>query len=263
MNYKIEITDKPGIFDAAGHSVERDVLDLGIDTVKEVRFAQVYTLCGTLNFQQAQSIAEDLLVDRIAQDYTIVSPESTELPLHPSPLTLQPFVIEVAYNPGVMDPSEQSILKGIADLGIDGVESVRAAKKYLIKGKLSPAQLKTISEKLLYNKLIQHIVSGSESETRSPEQSGYEFSPVTVDLLSAPDKKLQKISSDGQLFLNLAEMRQIKNNFKKLKRNPTDCELETIAQTWSEHCWHKTFRGKIDYKETVSRGQKAVGAKKI
>ncbi len=62
---------------------------------------------------------------------------------------------------------------------------------------------------------------------------------------------MQKISKDGQLFLNLAEMCEIKKYFKELKRNPTDCELETIAQTWSEHCWHKTFRGKIKYTEKI------------
>ncbi|MDP2905232.1 MAG: phosphoribosylformylglycinamidine synthase subunit PurL [Candidatus Omnitrophota bacterium] len=261
MHYKIEIKDKPGIFDAAGHSVERDVLDLGIDTVKEVRFAQIYTLSGTLNFQQAQHIADDLLVDNIAQGYSIETPEGADSTLEPAVLGPEQSVIEVAYNPGVMDPSEQSILKGIADLGIDAVESVRAAKKYLITGKLTPAQLKTISEKLLYNKLIQHIVDLTDDErpldfargkrTTNDQCAGYQFHLVTVDLLSASDKQLHKISSDGQLFLNLAEMRQIKNHFKKLKRNPTDCELETIAQTWSEHCWHKTFRGKIDYKEVV------------
>jgi len=59
-----------------------------------------------------------------------------------------------------------------------------------------------------------------------------------------------EISKKGQLFLNLNEMRQIRGYFRKLKRNPTDCELETIAQTWSEHCYHKTFRGNITYKES-------------
>ncbi|MDP2940037.1 MAG: phosphoribosylformylglycinamidine synthase subunit PurL [Candidatus Omnitrophota bacterium] len=70
-------------------------------------------------------------------------------------------------------------------------------------------------------------------------------------MLSAKDKKLLEISNNGQLFLNLKEMQAIKNYFKGLKRNPTDCELETLAQTWSEHCGHKTFRGKISYREEI------------
>jgi phosphoribosylformylglycinamidine synthase II len=44
-------------------------------------------------------------------------------------------------------------------------------------------------------------------------------------------------------------MRTIRDYFRKLKRDPTDCELETIAQTWSEHCKHKTFRGRIEYRD--------------
>ena len=69
---------------------------------------------------------------------------------------------------------------------------------------------------------------------------------------SASDVRLEELSSRGQLFLNLAEMRQIKKHFQGLKRDPTDCELETIAQTWSEHCGHKTFRGKIKYTEEIA-----------
>ena len=58
------------------------------------------------------------------------------------------------------------------------------------------------------------------------------------------DEKLLNLSKD-KLFLNLEEMKLIQNYFAKIKRNPTDLELETIAQTWSEHCAHKTFKAKI------------------
>jgi len=40
-------------------------------------------------------------------------------------------------------------------------------------------------------------------------------------------------------------MKTIQAYFKTKNRNPTDVELQTIAQTWSEHCFHKTFKGKI------------------
>ena len=71
----------------------------------------------------------------------------------------------------------------------------------------------------------------------------------TVPLLDASDADLERISRDGTLSLNLAEMRAIKAHFAEQQRDPTDVELETIAQTWSEHCVHKTFRGLIDYTE--------------
>ncbi|MEI6631623.1 MAG: phosphoribosylformylglycinamidine synthase subunit PurL [bacterium] len=250
MVYRIEIKDKPAQFDAIGEGIKKDILDLGINNVKEVGFIQVYNIEGELSGLEARRICSDLLTDKISQDYFINSG-----PSQLSPKQSQ-FIIEVAYNPGVMDPVEDSILKGIKDLGIGSVSSVRTAKKYLIKGRLSPAQLKTVSEKLLYNKLIQHIVKSKGQVQAQPCGWGYSFNLITVDLLGAADKELLKISRGGQLFLNLQEMRQIKSYFKKLRRNPTDCELETIAQTWSEHCGHKTFRGRIRYTEKIKNKKK-------
>ena len=56
------------------------------------------------------------------------------------------------------------------------------------------------------------------------------------------------LSRKGQLALSLAEMKTIKRHFAELGRDPTDCELETLAQTWSEHCSHKTLRGRISFR---------------
>ena len=255
MQYKIEVVDKPGIFDAVGQGVKKDILDLGINSVKEVKFIQVYILQGNLAEGQVISICEDLLTDKIAQEYRILSAQRASglvsgSQSHRAMSVSAQHIIEVAYNPGVMDPVEASVLKGVQDLGILGLDSVKTAKKYIISGKLSPGQLKTISEKLLYNKLIQHIVDPSTSEGDIKHLPGYRFNLIRVDLLKATDAKLLEISKKGQLFLNLNEMRQIRDYFRKQKRNPVDCELETIAQTWSEHCYHKTFRGNITYKES-------------
>ncbi len=75
-----------------------------------------------------------------------------------------------------------------------------------------------------------------------------------IDLVQASDKELSEISIDLALGLNLKEMKIIQKYFQKQKRNPAYLEMETIAQTWSEHCCHKTFTGtiKIDNKEIKS-----------
>jgi len=70
-----------------------------------------------------------------------------------------------------------------------------------------------------------------------------------IRLLNATSKELIKLSRERQLALSLSEMLAVKKYFSKLKRNPTIAELETIAQTWSEHCCHKTFKSAIDYTE--------------
>lgn len=70
-----------------------------------------------------------------------------------------------------------------------------------------------------------------------------------IEILNADDAELMRISREGTLSLNLNEMHAIQRHFDGLGRNPTDVEIETIAQTWSEHCVHKTFKSIIDYAE--------------
>jgi phosphoribosylformylglycinamidine synthase II len=71
------------------------------------------------------------------------------------------------------------------------------------------------------------------------------FELVEIDLKDADDKQLIQISRELGIALNLTEMKLIQNYFSRKKRNPTDVELQTIGQTWSEHCYHKTFKGDI------------------
>ena len=70
-----------------------------------------------------------------------------------------------------------------------------------------------------------------------------------INILNADDAELMRISREGTLSLNLNEMKAIQTHFGALGRNPTDVEIETIAQTWSEHCVHKTFKSIIRYSE--------------
>src|SRR5476649_770457 len=70
-----------------------------------------------------------------------------------------------------------------------------------------------------------------------------------VRLIDIGDTQLLEISRMGLLSLNLPEMEAIQAYFIRQGRNPTDVELETIAQTWSEHCKHKTFSAVIEYEE--------------
>ena len=77
------------------------------------------------------------------------------------------------------------------------------------------------------------------------------FDLYEVNLLDTDEEQLLKISEELGLALNLQEMKAIKNYFVRKGRNPTDVELQTLGQTWSEHCFHKTFKGII----TTSEGE--------
>ena len=73
------------------------------------------------------------------------------------------------------------------------------------------------------------------------------FPLFEIDILNADDTQLLEVSHELGLGLSLEEMKNVRAYFGKKRRNPTDVELQTIGQTWSEHCFHKTFKGKIKF----------------
>ncbi|MDO8568423.1 MAG: phosphoribosylformylglycinamidine synthase subunit PurL, partial [Dehalococcoidales bacterium] len=212
-----------------------------------------YWLDGELASEGLELICRNLLADLVTQDYRYSTPSTDrgsvkgQIPFTSSPFPsssqgegdtegkVNPHTIEVAYNAGVTGPVEDSVLKAIRDLGLM-VRAVKTAKKYLIQGQMDGAQLDIISRRLLVNPIIQHVIEGEHFAF--PENPQYEF-------------KLQKIAigtaDRGQFGFSEDEFRAVAGYFASQKRDPTDIELETLAQTWSEHCVHKTFRGKIKF----------------
>ncbi len=65
---------------------------------------------------------------------------------------------------------------------------------------------------------------------------------IEVRIRDAKDEELKRISDDMGLSLNLEEMKRIKRYFVAKKREPTDVELQSIAQAWSEHCCYKSSK---------------------
>ncbi|MFH1996056.1 MAG: phosphoribosylformylglycinamidine synthase subunit PurL [Candidatus Omnitrophota bacterium] len=243
MIWRVEVTEKEGFLDAVSIGIKRDVEDLGFkNRIKDVKTVHVYLIDGDLTEKQITRICEHLLIDRVTQTYSCSGPVY-------GAGENEYQTVEVSFNPGVMDPVEDSVKKGIRDLGLPAVRNVRTGRKYLFKGKLSRREIIAISEKLLFNKLIQHRVKKPSSEIIEPP--AYIFSLEHINILAASGRQLKKISKDRHIFLSLEEMRTIQKYFRRLRRNPTDCELETIAQTWSEHCSHKTLRGRVLYNGKV------------
>jgi len=153
MEYRrIEVRDRKGIYDSVAESLKKDIRDLGIKTVRDVEYIQVYTLGGSLNADKMRKVAEEILTDKVSQEY------NSSGGFNPKKGS-RAHVVEIAYNPGVMDPVEESTMKAIRDLGIKGVTSVSTSKKYIFSGKLAKKQAGTITEKLLYNRMIQHVVT--------------------------------------------------------------------------------------------------------
>jgi phosphoribosylformylglycinamidine synthase II len=234
--FRIEVSVKVGFPDPEGDKLEKDIRDIGITAVKQARVSDVYLLEGELNEAEVEKIGQELLADPVVEDFSWGEGPLSRIE------GVDTHVIEVAYNPGVTDPVVGSVSKAIRDLGIDTITSVKTARKYSFRGRLSKESLQSICDKLLVNSLIQHVVT--KREAVALPSTTYKFILTTVDLLSLDDDGLMALSKN-RLWLNLNEMRRIRDYFSKLGRNPTDVELETLAQTWSEHCIHKTFKSRI------------------
>lgn len=239
MITKIEIGTRPEFVDVLSEGILKDIHDLGFSQVNRVVANHIYYLFGEIANDRIVHICETLLADPITRFYRI-NPPKVDYGEHE-------WVVEITYNPGVMDPVEESARKGIRDLGILSVEKVKTAIRYhiSISEQFTEQNKTTIIEKILLNKIIQHVVQPDEEIFA--DTVPYRFRRIEVDLLGAGDAELLEISRQGQLYLNLKEMQTIQAYFRKIGRRPTDVELETLAQTWSEHCGHKTFRGRVQY----------------
>jgi len=97
------------------------------------------------------------------------------------------------------------------------------------------------------------------------------FELTETNVLEANEKQLLQVSRELGIGLDLKEMRSVQEYFKNKGRNPTDVELQTIGQTWSEHCYHKTFKGNVVspngelivasmFKEYISKATKELNA---
>ncbi len=248
MLWEVDIYPAPGQPDLIAQQVTADSADLGLGAAVEVRSARGYLIQGPLDESQLQRIADELLADRVVER-TIIGRVGSEV-LSRSPEGRW-HLVHVLPKPGVMDPVAQSAVAAIGDFGIE-VEAVRTLRKYWITG-LDADRLPLLCSKILANDAIEQVVTGPLTFERLEVGSPYVFQRVEVPIRPMDDNQLETLSREGQLYLSLTEMRAIRDYFRQLGRDPTDVELETLAQTWSEHCSHKTLAGPVDYEDESGR----------
>ncbi|HKL25365.1 MAG TPA: AIR synthase-related protein, partial [Desulfuromonadales bacterium] len=185
-------------------------------------------------------------------------------------------LIEVDFRPGVTDNVGRTAgeaLEYLTGRPLAGDEGVYTSVQYLLQGDVSVEDAEHITRDLLANALIQSwtIVTADQFDREQglpvnvPKVIAAAAPEIKTLDLEVPDEQLLEISRQGMLALNLEEMRAIRDHFREpavqsvrrqmgLTAQPTDAELEALAQTWSEHCKHKIFAAKIEYED--DRGQR-------
>ncbi|MDQ1281376.1 MAG: phosphoribosylformylglycinamidine synthase subunit PurSL [Thermoproteota archaeon] len=258
MYHRVIVELKSGLVDAVGAGKRRDIeafLGLKVD---EVRIRRVYTIDAKLNMEELDRVRRELLVDPVVEEGD-------------APLPRFVWLIEVGFRPGVTDNVGRTAKTAIEDLlnrQLREEERIYTSTQYLLSGGyLEFKDCERIARELLANELLERwiIVNYEEVKRKGvdvppPIIKGSQETVVKEYNLDVRDEELIKISSEGVLALDLNEMKAIKDYFKRtsvvterkkmsLGANPTDVELETLAQTWSEHCKHKIFHALIHYRD--------------
>jgi phosphoribosylformylglycinamidine synthase len=241
--WEIDIYPAPGQPDVAGRALVSEAADLGLGRVS-ARSARGFLVQGELDDKQIQRLARELFADTAVEQPVVARVGDAALA---TPPTGFPQLVHVLPKPGVTDQVAESAQRAVADFGLN-VEAIRTFRKYWL-AELPESQLQRLAGKLLANESIEQIIHGPLKLDRLAVGSQYQFSLVVLPVRDLSDHELVKLSKERTLSLTLVEMQTIQRHYRELGREPTDAELETIAQTWSEHCSHKTLAGRVIYQD--------------
>ena len=218
--------------------------ELGVAGLRDCRRWTVYHLDGRLSPTDIERLCREVLVDPVT-DKAVVGPPPAA-----------PHVVEVAPVAGVTDPAARELERAAATLGLGPLRAA-TARRYELSGDLDDADIAVLTRRLLANPTIERSSRSELAPAFSPV-SAAEPAVATVRLAGLSDDELADLSRRRLLSLDTGEMRAIQAHYASMGRDPTDAELETLAQTWSEHCAHKTFRARIRLTHTRAGGRAEV-----
>ncbi|MFO0566982.1 MAG: AIR synthase-related protein [Polyangiaceae bacterium] len=256
--FRIEVSVRPDLPDARGRGVEATVKSFLQIPVARVRTADVYHVAADLDADEARRVQREL-TDPVLQVSALGHVETGPFD----------FAVTVGSKPGVTDPVGKSAKVAVEDtLGRALPEggAVYTSTLYWLTG-VDVRQAERIALELLANPVIHttRVESLAEWREREPDLAvprvAEHVRPAVLRVsLAGSDAELEALSKQKLLALSLAEMRAIRDHFRQartdrrreargLGEDPTDVELECLAQTWSEHCKHKIFNASLRYRE--------------
>ena len=149
-------------------------------------------------------------------------------------------IVEIAYRPAVTDPEIASILAAARALGENGLEFARLSKRYQFVG-LNEGEARKLAARFLYNKVVERIREPNEVvDTLRPV--GHPDPVVHVALRGLTDHELMALSQTHSWYAPLSQLRAIQGHENQQGRPHTDAEIEILAQSWSDHCYHTTWK---------------------
>jgi phosphoribosylformylglycinamidine synthase len=218
---------------------------VGVDGLSDCKVFRVYHVEGEIDRAEVEELCAAVLVDPVVDRHSVGAA--------PPP---QGRAVEVAPMPGVTDSDARELERAAAQLGFPTIQ-VSTARRYDLVGDLDDTDVAVLTRRLLANDTIERSTEGELTPSFAGE-AAVDARVETVDLSGLSDAELATLSRERVLSLDVNEMRVIQAHFETEGRPPNDAELETLAQTWSEHCVHKTFRARIELTHTAADGEVTV-----
>lgn len=210
-----------------------------------IEYLPTFLIEGELDSQASQLAAKvlaDPVLEKAAVSVNLVPGSGSER-----------TQLTVMRKAGVMDPAEASVMRTLQDAGIKA-STIKCAHIYRFERALSDDQRQRASA-LLANQAIEDVHVGEFAIERLSMGGRYGFQRVEVPIRDLDENALRALSKERGLSMNIAELLAVQVFFREAGREPTDVELEMVAQTWSEHCKHKTLTGPVRYEEKRRDGE--------
>ncbi len=205
-----------------------DAHALGLTEVSGIDVAEIVFFAHDLTPGERAAM-EAVLVEPLLQQATWTVPETG---------------VETELLPGVTDPVATAVALAAHTVGLPGME-VATGQHFDIHGELQPETVPALARRLLANQVIERWAAAPLDPSFIDSDANAEQTIEQVAIRTLDDEALQELNRERGLSLDIAELHAIVEHFRSVGREPTDVELETLAQTWSEHCSHKTFRARI------------------
>jgi phosphoribosylformylglycinamidine synthase II len=280
MAVRIEVKFKEGLVDAGGDLIKKRIAEeLGI-TLDSVRTVDVYSIDKDIGISDLERCRQELFMDPLTQESALDKVLARDFD----------WIIEIGYLPGVTDNVGRTSKEAIEDLlklKFGQGEAVYTSRQVLLKGSLTRDEVNRIAGRLS-NPLIHRVYIKDFAAFQ--HDGGIEVvlprvilppNPKTDSInLNVSDQELIKLGEAGildrieggidirrgPLALELNSLHAIRDYFNSRGREPTDVELESLAQTWSEHCKHNIFAAQLDevdslYKTYIQGATQAIRKK--
>ena len=213
----------------AAHLAEgAEQLGLTLERPEQVAVADVVFLEGDLSRDDLAKL-HGFLVDPLLQMGSWAEPQAAG--------------VEVALLPGVTDSVAAALLQAGERLGVP-LAAAATGRRVEFGPAVADEHAVALVERLVANPVIERWAVGTIEPAFVAAARGSGKAEVIPTAGKTLDE-LVELGAERALALDPAELQAVQQHFADIGREPTDVELETLAQTWSEHCSHKTFRAEI------------------